>query len=247
MPVFFIPPESIQGTSIAVVNPLFSHLKKSLRIRVGDLVRMAQTDRHRYLVRITEIQGQAMKGEIVESQTGPEERPPKIILGQALLKGEKMAWVIQKSTELGAGRIVPLLTERVMAHLTPDHARKQQERWQRIACEAAQQAERWEIPSIETPIPIDLFWETYSRQAQLNLILAERKQTVALSHVTFPEEWCQDLVLAIGPEGGWTTQELEQARQNGAHLVSFGPSILRAETAAIAAVCLVQARLGNLQ
>lgn len=207
---------------------------------------MADTDRHRYLVRITETKRRTIKGVIVETQNGPVEHPPKIILGQALLKGEKMAWIIQKSTELGVGRIVPLLTERITAHPTPDQARKYQVRWQRIAHEAAQQAERWEIPSIEAPMPIDLFWDTYSLHSQLNLVLAERQQTMALSHMTLPQEWHQDLILAIGPEGGWTTQEFEQSQRKGAHLVSLGSFILRAETATLAGLCLIQARLGNL-
>ena len=157
-----------------------------------------------------------------------------------------MDWLIQKATELGAASIFPLLTEHTIARPAATRTVKQQERWQRIALEAAQQAERWEVPLVCASLPFAEFL-TESRERRLTLILSERGHGASLSSVALPTDPDESVALAVGPEGGWTPSELDKAVAHGFVGVSLGDCILRAETAALASLTILQSRLGNLE
>ena len=246
MPVFFISSGNIEGSTITLREPLSTHLQKSLRIRLRDRIRLCDEHRQRYFVEIVQIAPNHMVGEVYETQVGPKLELPRIILGQAILKGEKMTWVIQKGTELGVAGIVPVITDRVVTHLNSQQSQKYGDRWRRIALEAAQQAERWEVPFIAEPITAAKFWADQSYSA-FNLILTERHNCEALSTIAFSNHCHDDLVIAVGPEGGWTANELLDAQKAGFKMVSLGDRILRAETASLAALSITQAQLGHLQ
>ena len=119
MPVFFVPPECISQEAISVTGDILVHLRDSLRIRVGEIVLFGDGVSRHYRTEITAITKQRLTGRIIEIIIQPAPMAPFLILGQALLKGEKMDWVIQKATELGATRIVPLASERATRYHTP--------------------------------------------------------------------------------------------------------------------------------
>ncbi|RMH07566.1 MAG: 16S rRNA (uracil(1498)-N(3))-methyltransferase [Nitrospirae bacterium] len=246
MPVFFIPANSVQDEHCTLHDPLVDHLFKSLRFRVGDQVWFNDEQRRRYRCRILRIGPQYLEGEILEILTAPQPSFPRLILGQAILKGDHMNWLIQKATELGVSRIVPLLSHRTVVR--PPHSRWEscQARWQRIAREAAQQAERWEIPEVAAPCSLKQFWQTYAPAQTKCLLVARTTTPYTLSTLPLPHEAEACIVFAVGPEGGWTETECQESEDQLVHWVTLGASILRAETAALAALSILQSRLGRL-
>ncbi|MCP9449879.1 MAG: 16S rRNA (uracil(1498)-N(3))-methyltransferase [Nitrospira sp.] len=245
MPVFFVPPDHIAPTAITISGDLLIHLRDSLRIAVGETVCVSDGAGHRYRAEITAITKNMMSGRIIEAQTQPPRRTPALVLAQALLKGEKMDWVIQKATELGVRTIVPLEAARSVVHLRPDRLAAQSARWRRIALEAAQQSEQWVVPTIARPQSLQEICSV-PEPAMVSLFLAERCDGAGLGDIPLPSGANATILLLIGPEGGWTKEETQIAEQAGCKPITLGSSILRAETAALAAISILQSRLGNL-
>lgn len=156
-----------------------------------------------------------------------------------------MEWVIQKATELGVAVILPLVTEQTIVRPKKERAGSRRERWQRIALEAAQQSERWEVPTVEAPRSALEFFSDPG-PATLKLVLQERSRAQSLRAVALPSSPAETIALAVGPEGGWRDEELNRAQASGFLPVVLGDRILRAETAALAAVSVLQSRLGEL-
>lgn len=245
MPVFFITAQQIQNGTVTITGPLLSHLRTSLRIRVGETIWLGDDRRRRYLIEVTRIGRHEMAGCVLEAQDGPMPRGPTVTVGQALLKGERMDWVIQKATELGVAVLVPLMTAHAVVRPRAARLVPQQARWQHIAVEAAQQAERWEAPTVSAPWDSSKFFKEQS-SATLKVILRERGPGQALASMALrcgPEG---RVVIAVGPEGGWTSEELARALECGFLPVTLGDRILRAETATLAALSVLQGRLGEL-
>jgi 16S rRNA (uracil1498-N3)-methyltransferase len=245
MPIFFIAADQVQNGQLSIVGPLLKHLRASLRVRVGEEVWFGDAERRRYLVRVTRVDRRGLTGCVLDTRAGPGPLYPSITLGQALLKGDRMDWIIQKATELGVAAMVPLVSHRVIVRPRPARLRPQQERWQRIALEAAQQSERWELPTIEPPCEVKAFFSGQRSQA-LRLILSERGPGEGLTTVSLPTDPEHPVTLAVGPEGGWTVEELLLAVDGGFTPVTLGARILRSETAALAALSILRSRLGAL-
>ncbi len=245
MPVFFIEADQVRDGQITITGPLLRHLRASLRARVGEAIWFGTRERRRYLTRVSFLDRRQLVGHVLEQQEEPLRRGPRVALGQAILKGDKMDWLLQKATELGAASIVPLLTGHTIARPATARAATQRERWQRIALEAAQQAERWEVPVVDALLAVQEFLAE-SPEHWLKLILSERGPGTSLSSVALPSGQDHTLALAVGPEGGWTSSELDEALTHGFIPVTLGSRILRAETAALASLSILQSRLGNL-
>ncbi len=155
-----------------------------------------------------------------------------------------MDWVVQKASELGVHTILPLISQHGVVRPQAGRIAAQVSRWQRIATEAAQQSEQWRPPHVLEPVDLRHFFSTLT--AAGSLILAERREAVALSNVPLPALLTEKLALAIGPEGGWAEEELSLALTQGCQAVTLGAHILRADTAAVTALSIVQSRLGRL-
>lgn len=245
MPTFFVASDAIVPPTVRITGPLLHHLRQSLRLQPGEMLSVTDDRGTRYRAEIAEVTGHALVGRIVDTTSAPAKAGASIILAQALLKGEKMDWVIQKATELGVDRIVPVLSAHSVVRPRADRIEHQRARWQRIALEAAQQSERWSLPLLDEPANVAELWSR-SKTAASKILLAERSSGASLTNLPLPgpggEVW-----LLIGPEGGWEQEEAAQALQQGFVAVTLGSRILRAETAAIAAMSIVQSRLGELQ
>ena len=244
MPAFFIPSSDIHGTEITLTGDLCHHLRASLRVKPGECLWLTDEHQQRYRVEVTELAQQRMTARILEQREGPVETGPTLLLAQALLKGDHMDWVVQKASELGVRTILPLVSQHGVVRPQSGRIATQVSRWQRIATEAAQQSEQWQPPHVFEPLDSRRFFSTAT--ATCSLILAERREAVALSKVPLPALLTESLVLVIGPEGGWAEEELTLALAQGYHAVSLGAHILRADTAAVTALSIVQSRLGRL-
>ncbi|MGC9197537.1 MAG: RsmE family RNA methyltransferase [Acidobacteriaceae bacterium] len=160
----------------------------------------------------------------------------------AVFKFDHMEWGIEKATELGAARISPVIARRTEKHLA-QAAAKRVERWRRIVREAAQQSRRSDVPLVDDPVALKTALEGVS--AEKRLLLAETEQENSLRDELAGESSRQSgpIALAIGPEGGWTADEMALFSQNGWRHVTLGPRILRAETATIASLAVCAAML----
>jgi 16S rRNA (uracil1498-N3)-methyltransferase len=245
MPNFFVASDSIAPPTIRITGPLLQHLRQSLRLHSGDSLTVTDDRGMRYRTTVTDITPQQLAGQIIETQSAPPKTVPSLILALALLKGEKMDWVIQKVTELGIERIVPVHAAHSVVKLQPDRIDHQRARWQRIALEAAQQSERWTVPSIEPPATLPELFARYTACSSKN-ILVERSTDSSLGLIPLPASPDDAIMIVIGPEGGWNQEELRLAREQGCRTISMGERILRAETAAVAAISILQSRLGEL-
>lgn len=245
MPVFFVPSQVINDKVFSIKGPLFQHLSKSLRMREGEELIVSDDTRQRYHLRIESLSKTTLTGKIFKTEQGPPPPKASIILAQSILKGNHMNWAIQKATELGISMIVPLLTDRVIIRPRADRIEFLQKRYARIALDAAQQSERWEVPQVLPPTPIQKFFEQY-RQKTIKCVLVERDELPGLQTLPLDNKFSGTVVLTGGPEGGWTEQEQQIAKQFDFISFSLGTSILRAETAPLAALSIIQYRLGNL-
>jgi 16S rRNA (uracil1498-N3)-methyltransferase len=175
---------------------------------------------------------------------------PPVTLALAVCKFDRMEWALEKATELGVAAVAPMIARRTEKHLA-QAAQKRTERWRRIAREAAEQARRSDVPQVFDPVPLAARVRAASQATRL--VLAEQERTTTLRHALDEALGHQErtasatrmpaLELAIGPEGGWAPEEEALFDANGWRAVSLGPRILRAETAAIAALAVVASYL----
>jgi len=245
MPRIFLPLKADASDEIRITGEKARHLITVLRCRVGDSLSLFDGKGTTYKARIKGITGRDVIVEIVHAVEDYAESPLTITLIQGLLKGEKMDLVIQKTTELGIGEIIPAITERSQIRET-----RKISRWRKIAEEAAEQCGRSAVPVIQDVISYrDLFTRSSPHASRLDktfgLIFWEEGGN-PLPECCSREDTSSSLVIAIGPEGGFTGEEIAMAVAGGFSVASLGRRILRAETAAIAATALVQFLYGDL-
>ncbi len=224
------------GDRAALVGEHARHLVRVLRASIGQEFDIAtqNTVRRGRVIRIDEDRVEFELGEEVSATN-----LIKMTLLLAVFKFDRMEWAIEKCTELGVARILPVVTQRTDKHLA-GAAAKRVERWQRIALQASEQSRRAAPPEIAAPTKLS---EALNVQAAIRIVLAESEEQTLLRDVVIPDQNANaeeaQIALAIGPEGGWTEDELQSFRQAGWISASLGNSILRAETAAIAATAIV--------
>jgi 16S rRNA (uracil1498-N3)-methyltransferase len=212
------------------------HLARVLRARIGQEFDIAIPGGVRLgkISHITDDRVEFALGDRVESSTVAD-----ITLLLAIFKFDRMEWAIEKCTELGVSRFIPLIARRTDTHLA-SAAAKRWERSQRLARQAAEQSRRATLPELEEPVNVS---EAVQAQQGTRILLAENEQSFRLTDVL--AESCSDssFALAIGPEGGWTEDEAQLFASAGWTPASLGPTILRSETAAIAAVAIALSTL----
>ena len=222
------------------------HLVRVLRLGVGDKVVGYDNTGAEHLGVVECINEKSVTCRILSSDYPEVEAKTEVYLVAGLSKGEKMEWVIQKGTELGMAGLVPLRTRRAVMKLEGEKARERVDRWQKIAVEAAKQSHRVHEPKI---YPVSA-WQEMSdllpRETQW-IIPYEEEKARGLNHVLAQLDQNKPVAVLIGPEGGFDPQEVEKAVHDlSAFPVSLGPRILRAETAALAALTLVLGYWGDL-
>lgn len=226
----------VSGDRATLVGSHAEHLSRVLRAKVGQEFDIAAGES----VRRGTIS--AITADQIEFDLGEEVHVASVLnitLALSIFKFDRMEWAIEKCTELGVGRIIPLIAQRSEKHLVAASS-KRLERWHKIAKQASEQSRRATTPEISSPTELrDLVPLTPG----LKILLAEREQQTLLADIFDSDGSGQVVTMACGPEGGWTKTELDLFRDAGWLSASLGPTILRAETAAISALAVVLSRL----
>jgi 16S rRNA (uracil1498-N3)-methyltransferase len=239
---FFISPTQIDDNQAVITDPIAHQIRNVLRMETGQHIIVLDNSGWEYEVELAHIERGQVIGKLIEKRPSPGEPRTHLTLYQSLMKRDKFEFVLQKATEVGVSRIVPIVSQRSLVQ-TADLKANKQERWQRILSEAAEQAQRGRIPELHSPLK---FSEAVNQQPnyQLRFICYENggidvKTAVAQSPTP------TTIALFIGPEGGYDPSEIELAQQHGTTVISLGSRILRAETAAIIAPALILHELEN--
>jgi 16S rRNA (uracil1498-N3)-methyltransferase len=236
---FFVPQDSIrEGIAILPADQVH-HLRHVLRIRHGEEVEIFDGKGNGYWGEV-EFRGSGVG--IGRLQSLPvRESSLRLILAAALIKPAKFEWMLQKATELGVDDVVPLNTRLSDLQIPAAKIAQRLDRWDRIAKEASKQSRRFTAPSIHPPVQFSDFLAAEEYLACMRILFYEKSQELWQPNSVIP---ANGIVLCIGPEGGWAESEIEQARDAGCKLFGLGPRILRAETAAIATLSIIQHHLG---
>lgn len=229
--------DEVSANQAALTGAHADHLIRVLRVRAGqefDIVAGSAVRRGR-VIRVTEGRVEFELGEEL-----PALSAANIVLLLAILKFDRMEWAIEKCTELGVKKIVPVIARRTDAHLAAASA-KRTDRWRRIALQSSEQSRRSSPPEIAEVIKLR---ESLRLPGDVRIVLSESEQQTQLRDL-FGNVQSGEILLAIGPEGGWSEDELKMFKQQGWTSASLGPTILRAETAAIAATAIAISELGE--
>jgi 16S rRNA (uracil1498-N3)-methyltransferase len=242
---FFVRPEDVEGHELRLRGDEVNHLARVLRLGRGAQVVVFNGQGHEYVAMVERFEADGVVCRILCDTEVQPTRAVSITLGQGLPKAEKFAWVIQKTTELGVSEIVPLLTERVVPHVSQDHIATKVGRWEKLAREACKQSGRATVPNLWPPTPLQTFFTSF-QSAGLKLVLWEGDHRRALRTVLAASEPVASVAVVVGPEGGLTAQEVARGEAYGFLTVGLGNRILRTETAGLIAVALLQYQFGDL-
>ena len=228
--------DEVTGNTAALVGDHAAHLARVLRAEIGqefDIATRAEVRRGT----ITSISDDRVEFALGKEQEQALKPTPNITLALAIFKFDRMEWAIEKCTEIGVSRIIPVIARRSDAHLATA-AVKRHERWQRIVRQASEQSRRSAPPEIAAPVKVkDLAGAgVLPAGALTRIVLAESEESTRLREIL--QSRPTEVALAVGPEGGWADEELAWFRETGWVAASLGDTILRAETAAIVATAL---------
>lgn len=247
---FYAPPESFgRNQNVTLAADEAQHMRGVLRLKPGDEVFLFDGAGNEYRCRIESLRRDGATLSVIENvDAASPESSLRLTLALALLKFEKFDLVVQKATELGVARIVPVMTKLSDVRLRDERdAERRMMRWRRIAQEAAKQSGRAHLPAIDEPLAFEaLLANSSPGDEELCLLFAERDgQTLtdAIENRARP----QSLTALVGSEGGWTDEEIAGARDASWQVITLGGRILRAETAAITVTALLQHHFGDLR
>ena len=245
LPRFFVAPDAVREGAATVAGQELAHMRKVLRLRPGARVLLwdgAGTE-HEALIRAYE--GGVAELTVVRSYHPERESPLAVTLAQGVGKGDKMDWIVEKSTELGVACVAPFFSSHTVPRYAADKGERRRERWRKIAAAAARQSGRTRIPEIDEP---DRFDAMLARdwQCDARLFFWEGSSGRGLASLREELGSLRSVLVMVGPEGGFSEDEAARAAAGGFHTVGLGGRILRTETAAVAAVCAVQLLWGDL-
>lgn len=233
---FFIKPAAIQAAEVRIDGGSAHQIRTVLRLQAGNEIVVLDNSGREWLVKLTQLDKQGVVGRVVEERQAQAEPKLHLTLYQATLKAGKLEWILQKGTELGVSEFVPVICRRSVVREALS-LEKKRSRWESIIREAAEQSGRGKLPRLRPPLTLP---EAVEQARSVDMILMPWEKTVEPSLrqmlTAVQLEW---VALFIGPEGGFTPDEAQLAQAAGAKLVTLGPRILRAETAALAAVTTI--------
>lgn len=245
---FFIKQTDITSNIINISGEDVNHIKNVLRLKCGNNIVLNDCTGNDYLVEIIKFEENCVSTRIINSYKSETEPQIDIILYQGLPKSDKMDLIIQKSIELGITKIVPVITERTIVKVEDKKSLENKvKRWQRIALEAAKQCNRGIIPQIEYPISYKRALEL-TKESELSFIPYEKESSNNLRKYMeqAKKDGLKNISVIIGPEGGFTEKEVNEAVLVGVNPVTLGPRILRTETAGIAILSILMYELGDV-
>ncbi|MGB5688477.1 MAG: 16S rRNA (uracil(1498)-N(3))-methyltransferase [Woeseiaceae bacterium] len=238
----FVSGQLINGGELLLEGDRARYLGRVLRLAVGDEVAVFNGEGKEWPATIGAMTKSTATLRLGDSREAGSESPLKVHLVQGISRGERMDFVVQKATELGVKRITPVLTEYGVVKLDAARAQKRREHWQSVAASACEQSGRTRLPLIDVPVALKDWFGNKPGQVDAELILAPGA-TTSLASIAAPTT---KVCLLIGPEGGFSHVEYEDAALAGFTAVSLGPRVLRTETAAVAALAVLQSLWGDL-
>ncbi len=243
---------ALDGTADVVAVPLSEtdrhHAVDVLRVAPGEEIVVVEPGGRSLVVRLQSVRSSDLAGRVVGELPGPDE--PRVTLLQGVIKGSRMDEIVQHAVELGVERVAPVVTAHTVVRLDSAKATHRVSRWQRIAEAAACQSQRTRVPVVESPTSLGAALR-FVEDADLAVVLWEESDADGLASVlrdagVSPAQPGARVVVVVGPEGGLTADEVDDLVAAGARVASLGGAILRAETAALAALTLVADALGAL-
>jgi 16S rRNA (uracil1498-N3)-methyltransferase len=241
----FVAAELGEGSVVELPPETASHVAKVLRARRGDELLLFNGDGRELAGEIESVRGSRVRVTVGRGTNADRESPLAVTLLQCVPRGDRMDFIVQKATELGVRHIVPVLSHRSVVRLNADQAQSKALHWRAVAIGACEQSGRNRLPTIDAPRQLIDYLGAAPPAATTRLVLEPEPAAAA----AVPATWSADhaLEVGIGPEGGFTPEELEAFRVARFHRICLGPRILRAETAAIAALVWLQARFGDMR
>ncbi len=240
IPHIYQPSSLALDTPVSLDDDAAGHISRVLRMNEGDLVSLFNGEGGEYVSRITEVSKKKVIVTPFEFKDNDLESPLRIHLGQGISRGDKMEFTIQKAVELGVSEITPLFTERCGVKLTGDRLTKKWQQWQKIAISACEQSGRNTVPVVHQPMQVNDWLSTETNELKLSLHPRAEHSIKTLPAPT------QGLRFVIGPEGGFTDDELAKAKAHDFINVRLGPRVLRTETTALTVLSALQLQFGDL-
>jgi len=235
----YTPQPLLSADTIELTGAASHYLTRVLRLSRGDPLIVFNGDGRDYSAQISEVQSKCVLVRLLESEVSGKESPLKITLVQAICKGDRMDYALQKATELGVFCIQPLISDRVEVRLDVARQAKRMKHWQGVVISACEQSGRAMVPEVKPPLSM-FEWTAEADDSRCVVLdpLAEDK----LSGLLVGGD---AISIVVGPEGGFTQEEVDAVRLNGLMAVSLGPRVLRTETAGPAAIAVLQAKTGG--
>lgn len=231
---FFVPKDQISDKTITIIGSDVNHIKNVLRMTLENEIEVIDSNGNSYLSSIKEIKSNIIRANILKPLTNNPELLTKITLAQCLPKAKKMDFIVQKATELGVSHIIPVISERSVPKIE-DKTDKKLSHWQKIAKEAAEQSGRTIILEILALTKFEDLIKT-AKNYKLALIPWEGEQCLTLKQIPFPDHQITgypNILIIIGPEGGFSREEIDIAKNSGIIPITLGKRILRTETTGI--------------
>jgi 16S rRNA (uracil1498-N3)-methyltransferase len=246
----FVEGELQSGSVVELPRETGAHLAKVLRARSGDEVVLFNGDGREFTGAVEKVQGSRVSASIGAARIMDRESPFQLTLVQCVPRGDRMDFIVQKATELGVVRIIPVLSQRSVVRLDESQSASKQVHWRAVAVSACEQCGRNRLPSVAAPQPLLNYLGSLAQANEgLRLVLeperARRTERAAQS-LDIASQSVSRAEIAIGPEGGFAPEELEAFDLSSFSRMALGPRVLRTETAAIAAIVVLQARFGDM-
>lgn len=243
---FFVSKEDIDDDIVTIKGDDIKHIKNVLRLKENDEISVCDNNDNEYIVKLDSISNEAVKGSIVERTNIIRESNVNITLYQGFPKASKMDMIIQKATELGVKRIVPVITDRTIVKIKDKKKEnKKIERFKKIAIEASKQCKRGTIPEVTTVMSVDMIVDEIKKNESFTIVPYEDENKLGIKNF-IGEVKNKDINIIIGPEGGFTEIEISKFKDINSKIISLGPRILRTETAGFTAIAIVMYELGDI-
>jgi len=242
---FYVTPENVYGNTLLITGDEFAHLTKVLRKRVGDQISVVDGCGNRYDVSIVSLTRDSAKAEILRRRRLVGEPLVEVTLAAAVIKGPRFDWLVEKATEIGVRCILPVISQRCV--VVPGELKKN--RWQRIAIAAMKQCGRTILPKILKTMSVEEVVKHFSNVPIKLVTEAGSKgsiRQIAFSYHDKRGDFPRKVLILVGPEGGFTSEEITIAQEHGFECVSLGQRRLRSETAAILGATLLLWELEEL-
>lgn len=242
---FFVDKDNITESNIEIIGEDVKHIKNVLRLDIDSVISICDKEENDYIVKIKEINKHNILCEIIEKYKSKGEPPIEINLYQGIPKSSKMDIIVQKATEIGVRKIIPVITDRTVVKIQDRKKEdKKIDRWQRIAEEAAKQSKRGLIPEVTNILTLKEVVNILTNE-DFVLVPYENENQVSLKDVINSYKG-KKINILIGPEGGFEESEINELKNINAHIVTLGPRILRTETAGLTTSAIVLYELGDL-